>query len=111
MDFVLKEYEKRKLLVNTTNGEDLSWFLIFLVAKSQMKNEKLPVSDLYVSAPSAKSTINARINSLIEDGIFYKTNDVSDGRRQLISLSDNFQTNLHSHIDESVELIKGKVFN
>ena len=109
MDFVLEEYEKRKLLVNTTNGEDLSWFLIFLVARSQIKNEKLPVSDLYVTAPSAKSTINARINSLIEDGIFYKNHDMNDGRRQLISLSDNFQANLLSHIDESVALIKEKV--
>ncbi len=111
MNFFLAEYEKRKILTNTTNGEDLSWFLIFLVAKSQLKNEKLPVSDLYVSVPSAKSTINARINTLIEEGVFYKTNDVNDGRRQLISLSDNFQANLHSHIDESVELIKEKVLN
>jgi len=111
MNFFLEEYEKRKLLANTTNGEDLSWFLIFLVAKSQLRNEKLPVSDLYVSVPSAKSTINARINTLIEEGVFYKNNDVNDGRRQLISLSDNFQANLHSHIDESVELIKEKVFN
>ena len=111
MNFFLAEYEKRKSLTNTTNGEDLSWFLIFLVAKSQLKNEKLPVSDLYVSVHSAKSTINARINTLIEEGVFYKNNDVNDGRRQLISLSDNFQADLHSHIDESVELIKEKVFN
>ena len=111
MNFFLAEYEKRKQLTKTTNGEDLSWFLIFLVAKSQLQNEKLPVSDLYVSVPSAKSTINARINTLIEEGVFYKNNDVNDGRRQLILLSDNFQASLHSHIDESLELIKEKVLN
>lgn len=111
MDFFLAEHEKRKSLANTTNGEDLSWLLIFLVAKSQINKEKLPVSDLYVSAHSAKSTINARINALIEEGIFYKNSDVNDGRRQLLSLSDNFQANFLSHIDESVDLIKEKIFN
>jgi len=107
--FFLAEYEKRKMLANTTNGEDLSWLLIFLVAKSHIENEKLPISDLYVSAPSAKSTINARINSLINDGIFKKINDSSDGRRQLISLSEHFQSDLLTHIDSSVELIKDTV--
>jgi len=107
--FFLAEYEKRKLLANTTNGEDLSWLLIFLVAKSHIEDEKLPISDLYVSAPSAKSTINARINSLINDGIFKKINDTTDGRRQLISLSTRFRSDLLTHIDSSVELIKETV--
>ena len=107
--FFLEEHEKRKLLANTTNGEDLSWLLIFLVAKSQVSGEKLPMSDLYLSAPSAKSTINARIKSLIEDDIFQKSHDINDGRRQLISLSENFYADLMSHIDSSLDLIKEKI--
>jgi CheY-like chemotaxis protein len=109
MNFFLSEYEKRKFLANTTNGEDLSWLLIFQVAKAQVQGEKLPMSDLYLSAPSAKSTINARINSLIALSIFIKEHDATDGRRQLISLSDKFHTDLLKHIDESVNMIKQKV--
>jgi len=109
MNFFLAEYEKRKVLANTTNGEDLSWLLIFQVAKAQVQGNKLPMSDLYLSAPSAKSTINARINSLIERNIFIKEHDVTDGRRQLISLSDKFHSDLLKHIDASVYMIKQKV--
>lgn len=109
MNFFLSEYEKRKTLATTTNGEDLSWLLIFLVAKAQAQGEKLPMSDLYLSAPSAKSTINARINSLIELKIFQKEHDLTDGRRQLISLSENFHSELLKHIDESVNMLKEKV--
>ena len=39
MNFFLQEHSKRKLLVETTNGEDLSWLLIFLVAKAHIKGE------------------------------------------------------------------------
>ncbi len=109
INFFLAEHEERKTLANTTNGEDLSWLLIFLVAKAQEQGEKLPMSDLYLSAPSAKSTINARINSLMEHGIFNKTHDENDGRRQLISLSDDFKESLLSHIDASIALIEEKV--
>jgi len=109
MNFFLAEYEKRKSLATTANGEDLSWLLIFLVAKSQIQDEKLPMSDLYVSAPSAKSTINARVNSLIEHGVLHKEHDESDGRRQLISLSEKFHNDLLFHIDASIDLIKEKL--
>jgi len=109
MNFFLEEYDKRKSLATTANGEDLSWLLIFLVAKSQIQGEKLPMSDLYVSAPSAKSTINARINNLIERGVLHKEHDESDGRRQLISLSEQFHNDLLFHIDASIKLIKGKL--
>jgi len=107
--FFLADYDTRKRLANTANGEDLSWFLIFLVAKSHMKGLKLPVSDLYVSALSAKSTINARINALIEDGVFYKSSDENDGRRQLVCLTDSFCTLLMSHIDASIGLMNETV--
>ena len=109
MDFFLAEYEKRKSLADTANGEDLSWLLIFLVAKAQLQGEKLPMSDLYLSAPSAKSTINARINNLVALSIFQKEHDVTDGRRQLISLPEKFHADLLQHIDTSLDLIKEKV--
>lgn len=109
MEFFLAEYEARKILANTTNGEDLSWLLIFQVAKAQVQGNKLPMSDLYLSAPSAKSTINARINNLIKLNVFSKEHDVTDGRRQLISLSDKFKSDLLTHIDMNVKLIQDKV--
>jgi len=102
----LQEYENRKQLVRTTNGEDLSWLLILIVTKAQIKGEKIPVSDLYLSAPSAKSTINARINSLIKDGVINKMHDIEDGRRQLVSLTDHFKAILFDHIDASIERLK-----
>jgi two-component system alkaline phosphatase synthesis response regulator PhoP len=109
MNFFLAEYQKRKSLADTANGEDLSWLLIFQVAKAQAQGTKLPMSDLYLSAPSAKSTINARINNLIGRSIFNKAHDETDGRRQLISLSDKFHSDLLKHIDASVKLIQERV--
>ena len=109
--FCLTEHEKRKALVRTTNGEDLSWLLIFLVTKAQIEQKKMPVSDLYVSAYSAKSTISARINSLIEEGIFQKSSDTADGRRQLVSLTDYFYKVLLSHIDSCVHMISQTVLS
>jgi len=109
INFFLQEHQNRKLFVNTTNGEDLSWLLIFMVAKARINGDKIPVSDLYVTAPSAKSTVNARINSLIEEGIFTREHDIRDRRRQLISLSDSFVSDLNYHIDESMELIRERV--
>lgn len=111
VSFCLNEYEARKSLARTTNGEDLSWVLIFLVAKAHINDEKIPVSDLYVTAPSAKSTINARINSLIEDGVLHKVNDKDDGRRQLVALTDKFSKDLFDHIDASVRKIRRVAFS
>ena len=105
VDFFLNEYQQRRKLVKTTNGEDLSWLLIYLVVRAHIKGEKIPVSDLYVSAQSAKTTTYARINTLVEDGIFQKFTDSSDGRRQIMSLTDRFRDTLLMHIDANINLI------
>lgn len=108
VDFFLNEYQQRRRLVKTTNGEDLSWLLIYLVVKAHIKGEKIPVSDLYVSAQSAKTTTYARINTLVEDGIFQKVSDSSDGRRQLMSLTDKFRDTLLEHIDLNINIVISK---
>ncbi len=105
IDFFLNEYQERKQLIRTTNGEDLSWLLIYLVTKAQIEGNKIPVSDLYISTQAAKTTTHARINALIDDGIFQKLNDLSDGRRQLMSLTEQFQNTLLRHIDSNLGII------
>ena len=108
LDYVqlcLRELENRRELAASVNGEDLTWQLIFLVAKAQLEGGTIPVSDLYVSVPSAKSTVIGRIQRLIDDDVFQKINDPADGRRQLILLSDRFLEAFLSHIDDGIELI------
>ena len=106
IQYCLSSFKKRRTLVRSANGEDLSWTLIFLVVQAQLQELKIYVSDLYVSIPSAKSTINARLNSLIEDDVFTKTSDSTDGRRQQIYLTDRFRTELMNHINTNIDLIK-----
>ncbi len=101
----LDKFEHRRQLVRSANGEDLSWMLIFMVAQAELEGRRIFVSDLYVSITSAKSTINARITSLIEDDVLIKMSDLTDGRRQLILLTDTFRPALTKHVDNSVDMI------
>ena len=102
----LNRFKERRRLVRAANGEDLSWTLIFIVTQAQLKELKIYVSDLYVSVPSAKSTINARISSLVEDDIFIKVSDSTDKRRQQILLTERFKLEMINHINTSIALIK-----
>jgi len=104
--YCLNCFEVRRKLVRAANGEDLSWTLIFMVMQAQLENLKVYVSDLYVSIPSAKSTINARISSLIGDDVLLKNGDSTDGRRQQIQLTDRFRIKLMKHIDTSINMVK-----
>ncbi len=104
--YCLSKFEKRRALVRSANGEDLSWTLIFLIVQAEMEVQKIFVSDLYVSIPSAKSTINARISSLVDEGVITKNNDLTDGRRQFILLTDSFRPALMNHLDGSLALLR-----
>ena len=106
IQYCLNSFRKRRSLVRSANGEDLSWTLIFLVVQAQLQELNIYVSDLYVSISSAKSTVNARLNSLIEDDVFTKVSDSTDGRRQQIYLTDRFREELMNHINANIELIK-----
>ena len=106
IQYCLNNFKERRELVRAANGEDLSWTLIFMVAQTQLEELKIYVSDLYVSIPSAKSTINARINSLIEDDVLTKVGDSTDGRRQQILLTERFRLELMNHINTNIALIK-----
>lgn len=107
--YCLNRIEVRGKLVRATNGEDISWTLIFMVVQAQLKGLKMYISDLYVSMPSAKSTINARISSLIDDDIFIKSGDSKDGRRLQIQLTGRFRQELMGHISESMKMAKEAV--
>jgi len=103
--YCLDAFKERRRLVRASNGEDLSWTLIFMVIQAQLENQVIYVSDLYVSIPSAKSTINARISSLIDDDVFIKENDLADGRRQKLFLTNSFRTKLMQHINTNIALV------
>lgn len=99
----LEEYSARRLLIKTANGENLSWALIFMVIDAELEQKKLFVSDLYVSIPAAKSTINTRINNLIADDILSKQSDETDGRRRAISLTKRFKNDFLEHLKDCME--------
>ena len=104
--FCLGQIDRRRQIVQSMNNEVLTWWLIFTVAESQFSGDTLYVSDLYVSAPAAKTTINSRITMLVEDGVIAKHTPESDARRQSIRLTSKFEQKLHTHIEVSLEMIK-----
>ena len=104
IELFLKEREKRTQLVKEAHGESLSWQLLFVVAKAQIEHGGIPVSNVYLSISSAKSTTHARLKKFFDEGILNKMEDSEDGRRQLIVLKDNFKQALFSHIDEQLAI-------
>lgn len=105
--FCLGQLERRRDLVTASNSESLTWWLIFTVAEAQLADEALFVSDLYFSTPSAKTTINSRMNLLIEKDILMKHDHPSDGRRQQLKLSPGFQHTFDWHILDSIKILEG----
>jgi CheY-like chemotaxis protein/DNA-binding MarR family transcriptional regulator len=101
-----KEYKERQSLVLVPPIENLSWDLIFLVAEADFSDKKVHVSDLYISFNAAKSTINERINALIIDDIFQKSNHPSDKRRLLVKLTDKFKKTLINHVQSNIDTIR-----
>ena len=104
-----KEYKDRQSLVFAPPIENLSWDLIFLVAEADFSAEKIYVSDLYISFNAAKSTVNERINSLIMDKIFQKSNHPTDKRKLLVSLTDNFKKALIDHVRSNIDMVRQSV--
>jgi DNA-binding response OmpR family regulator len=105
--FCLGQINRRRDLVASINSESLTWWLIFTVAEAQFAGESLFVSDLYFSTPSAKTTINSRINMLVEKDILMKHDHPSDGRRQHLKLTPNFQNTFDQHILDSIHVLEG----
>jgi len=103
----LEEGKRRQELVLNSGAEALTWQLIFLVAESQISDRAIYVSDLYVLAQAAKSTINNRITSLVADKIFIKQSTQDDRRRQVITMTKPFSEAFFAHIDETIQKITG----
>ena len=101
-----KEYKDRQSLVLVPPIENLSWELIFLVAEADFSDNQIHVSDLYISFNAAKSTVNERINALIIDEIFQKSNHPSDKRRLLVKLTDKFKKILIKHVQSNIDTIR-----
>jgi DNA-binding response OmpR family regulator len=101
-----EEYRKRQSMVVTQPLETLTWDLILLVAETDFSDNKISVSDLYISFHAAKSTVNERINSLVLDGVFQKSNHPVDKRRSMVSLTGVFKTALKQHIKSNIKMIE-----
>tara|TARA_B110000503_G_scaffold105662_1_gene157700 strand:+ start:17121 stop:18050 length:930 start_codon:yes stop_codon:yes gene_type:complete len=107
--FCLAELDRRREIVSTLNSEALTWWLIFTVAESEYSGEPVFVSDLYYSTPSAKTTINSRMNQLIEKGVLAKRSHSSDGRRQQLIMTDHFKVKFSKHINESIDMLRSEL--
>jgi len=103
--FYLEESNRRQGLVVNSGTEALTWQLIFLVAESQISGRAIYVSDLYFLAQAAKSTINNRITSLVDDSVFAKHSSLQDGRRQSVAMTETFAAAFYKHIDEAIRKI------
>ena len=90
-----------------TNDADLvtSW-LVLTVAEAHLSGALLFTSDLYSAAPSAKTTINSRMNLLVDKGILCKRAIEADGRRQSVRLTYDFSMRFFTHIDRSMESLR-----
>lgn len=90
-----------------TNDADLvtSW-LVLSVAEAHLSGTLLFTSDLYHAAPSAKTTINSRMNLLVDKDILCKRTIEADGRRQSVHLTYDFSMRFFTHIDRSMERLR-----
>jgi DNA-binding response OmpR family regulator len=90
-----------------TNEADLvtSW-LVLSVAEAHLRGALLFTSDLYNAAPSAKTTINSRMNLLVDKGILCKRAIEADGRRQSVHLTYDFSMRFFMQIDRSMERLR-----
>jgi DNA-binding response OmpR family regulator len=90
-----------------TNEADLvtSW-LVLSVAEAHLNGVLLFTSDLYNAAPSAKTTINSRMNLLVDKNILCKRAIEADGRRQSVHLTYDFSMRFFTHIDHSMERLR-----
>ena len=103
--FCLDQLNRRRYLVSALSSEALTWWLIFTVAESQYVEKPLFVSDLYFSTPSAKTTINSRMNQLIEKGVLTKRSYPNDGRRKQLTMTDQFKLKFAAHISDSINML------
>jgi DNA-binding response OmpR family regulator len=90
-----------------TNEADLvtSW-LVLSVAEAHLSGALLFTSDLYHAAPSAKTTINSRMNLLVDKDILCKRAIEADGRRQSVHLTYDFSMRFFTQIDRSIERLR-----
>jgi DNA-binding MarR family transcriptional regulator len=102
----LANIERTEKLLEPLDAGPLTWQLILIVAESQHQSKSVYVSDLYVSASAAKTTINSRIINLIKEGIFKKSTPPNDARRQEIKLTPVFMQSLQEFISESLDMMK-----
>jgi hypothetical protein len=101
--YCLEQFDRRRALFNSGNADSLTWWMIFTVAEAQLARTHIFVSDLYFSTPSAKTTINSRINLLVDKGILSRHEHPSDGRRQNLRLAESFQGRFDDYIDSSID--------
>jgi DNA-binding response OmpR family regulator/DNA-binding MarR family transcriptional regulator len=102
----LKQLDQWQSLASSGNAASLTWWMILTVAEAQLARTHMFVSDLYFSTPSAKTTINSRINLLVEKGILSKHDHPSDGRRQNLRLAESFQDRFDAHIDSCINSLR-----
>ncbi|MFT4720864.1 MAG: DNA-binding response OmpR family regulator [Candidatus Azotimanducaceae bacterium] len=104
--YCLEQFDQRRALFSSGNADSLTWWMIFTVAEAQLASTHIFVSDLYFSTPSAKTTINSRINLLVEKGILSRHEHPSDGRRQNLRLAESFQDSFDHFIDTSISSLR-----
>jgi DNA-binding response OmpR family regulator/DNA-binding MarR family transcriptional regulator len=98
----LEQLDQRRALFSSGNADSLTWWMIFTVAEAQLARTQTFVSDLYFSTPSAKTTINSRINLLVDKGILSRHEHPADGRRQNLRLAASFQDRFDDYINSSI---------
>ncbi|MFT4633111.1 MAG: DNA-binding response OmpR family regulator/DNA-binding MarR family transcriptional regulator [Candidatus Azotimanducaceae bacterium] len=104
--FCLEQLEQHRTIFSSGNSDTLTWWMIFTVAEAQLANTQLFVSDLYFSTLSAKTTINSRINLLVERGILSRNDHPTDGRRQSLRLALSFQDRFDEYMASSIKSLQ-----
>jgi DNA-binding response OmpR family regulator/DNA-binding MarR family transcriptional regulator len=104
--FCLEQLEQHRTIFSSGNSDTLTWWMIFTVAEAQLARTPLFVSDLYFSTLSAKTTINSRINLLVEEGILSRNHHPTDGRRQNLRLAATFQSRFDEYLASNIKRLQ-----
>ncbi|MBT4520758.1 MAG: response regulator [Halieaceae bacterium] len=99
--FVLREIEAVQEVMGEFRSELLTLWLVFTVAKAEFEKRPCFVTDLYVGADAAKTTVNSRINALLDRGVFHKSTYAGDARRFCITLNKEYEPIFSKFLDGS----------
>lgn len=95
----IDDHEKRRSLIGDSFGDHLSWKIILLIARSNLKNHCLRVGDLALNLNCPSSLLSRIVKILANDGVV--SIDESDGpSKQILNFTNTAERRIFNYFLE-----------